>query len=79
MRKNPRIYDKDLYKHRNLIERMFNNVKQFRRAITRDDKLDLSYHDESRSFLTRAFKTNRELIHIIFRNLLMVKMNACVP
>jgi transposase len=46
MRNNPRIYDKDLYKYRNLIERMFNNVKQFRRAITRYDKLDLSYRGE---------------------------------
>jgi transposase len=47
MRNNPRIYDKDLYKYRNLIERMFlYNMKQFRRAITRYDKLDASYCNE---------------------------------
>ena len=43
MRKNPRIYDKDLYKERNLIERMFNKLKQFRRVATRYDKLDIAY------------------------------------
>ena len=43
MRKNPRFYDKDLYKHRNIIERMFNKMKQFRRVATRYDKLDISY------------------------------------
>ena len=32
-------YDADLYKERNLIERFFNKLKQFRRVATRYDKL----------------------------------------
>jgi putative transposase len=35
----PRQYDKDLYKERNLIERFFSKLKQFRRVATRYDKL----------------------------------------
>lgn len=38
-RKIQRDYDKDLYKERNLIERFFNKLKQFRRVATRYDKL----------------------------------------
>jgi transposase len=34
----PRDYDKDLYKERNLIERIFNKLKYFRRVATRYDK-----------------------------------------
>ena len=37
-RKKPRDFDKDLYKERNLIERMFNKIKHFRRVATRYDK-----------------------------------------
>ena len=37
-RKNPREYDKDLYKERNLLERLFNKLKHFRRVATRYDK-----------------------------------------
>lgn len=33
-----REYDKDLYKERNLIERLFNKLKHFRRVATRYDK-----------------------------------------
>lgn len=33
------VYDKDLYKQRNRIERFFNKLKQFRRVATRYDKL----------------------------------------
>lgn len=32
-------YDKALYQERNLIERLFNKLKQFRRVATRYDKL----------------------------------------
>jgi transposase len=39
----PRDYDRELYKERNLIERMFNKLKHFRRAATRYDKLDIAY------------------------------------
>ena len=42
-RKIQREYDKELYKKRNIIERMFNKMKHFRRVATRYDKLDLSY------------------------------------
>jgi putative transposase len=38
-RKVQRPYDIDLYKERNLIERFFNKLKQFRRVATRYDKL----------------------------------------
>ncbi|MCA3588874.1 MAG: transposase, partial [Methylocystis sp.] len=38
-RKLQRGYDKDLYIERNLIERFFNKLKQFRRVATRYDKL----------------------------------------
>ena len=34
-----RDYDADLYKERNIIERFFNRLKQFRRVATRYDKL----------------------------------------
>jgi len=33
--KQPRSYDRELYKQRNLIERCFNRLKQFRRFSTR--------------------------------------------
>jgi hypothetical protein len=38
-RKVQRSYDVDLYKERNLIERFFNKLKQFRRLASRYDKL----------------------------------------
>jgi putative transposase len=38
-RKDQRPYDADLYKERNIIERFFNKIKQFRRVATRYDKL----------------------------------------
>lgn len=34
-----RVYDRHLYKDRNLIKRFFNRIKQFRRIATRYDKL----------------------------------------
>jgi transposase len=40
-RKNQREYDKDLYKQRNIIERVFNKLKHFRRFATRYDKLTI--------------------------------------
>jgi putative transposase len=33
------VYDAELYKERNIIERFFNKLKQFRRVATRYDKL----------------------------------------
>lgn len=38
-RKIQRVYDADLYKERNIIERFFCKLKQFRRVATRYDKL----------------------------------------
>lgn len=38
-RKVQRTYDADIYKERNLIERFFSKLKQFRRVATRYDKL----------------------------------------
>jgi transposase len=38
-RNEQRQYDTDLYKERNIIERFFNKLKQFRRIATRYDKL----------------------------------------
>lgn len=42
-RRTPTAYDKSLYKERNLIERFFNKLKQFRRVATRYDKLLANY------------------------------------
>jgi len=36
-------YDKEIYKHRNEIERFFLRIKQFRKVFTRYDKLDVVY------------------------------------
>lgn len=38
-RKTPRDYDRHRYKARNLVERFFNQLKQFRRVATRYEKL----------------------------------------
>lgn len=37
-RKEPREYDKHLYKERNLIERFWNRIKHYRRVATRYEK-----------------------------------------
>jgi putative transposase len=42
-RKVKRAYDADLYKERNIIERFFNKLKQFRRVAMRYDKLLLNF------------------------------------
>lgn len=42
-RKATRDYDREIYKERNLIERMFNKLKHFRRVSTRYDKLAHSF------------------------------------
>jgi len=38
-----RPYDRHLYKDRNLVERFFNRLKQFRRIATRYEKLALNF------------------------------------
>ena len=42
--RNPREYDKEMYKRRNLVEHFFNRMKQFRRSATR-------YEETAKSFL----------------------------
>jgi transposase len=42
-RKTKRVYDRYIYKERNVIERMFNKLKQFRRVSSRYDKLATSF------------------------------------
>ena len=42
-RKVKRAYDADLYQERNIIERFFNKLKQFRRVATRYDKLLVNF------------------------------------
>ena len=42
-RKHPWNYDKQLYKQRNQVERLFRRIKRFRRIFTRYDKLDVIF------------------------------------
>ena len=42
-RKNPWNYDKQMYRQRNQIERLFRRIKRFRRIFTRYDKLDIVF------------------------------------
>jgi transposase len=42
-RKEQRPYDRELYKERNLVERFFQKLKQFRRIATRYEKLKRNY------------------------------------
>lgn len=42
-RKDPDPYDREAYKQRNLIERMFNKLKNWRRIATRYDKTATSF------------------------------------
>ncbi len=42
-RAHQRRYSKTLYKGRNVVERFWQKVKQYRRVATRYDKLDISY------------------------------------
>ena len=42
-RTTPIVYDKHIYKERNLVERFFNKIKHFRRVATRYDKTALMF------------------------------------
>jgi len=42
-RKAPREYDKDIYKERNLVERLFQKLKHYRRVATRYERLAVNY------------------------------------
>ena len=42
-RQNPWEYDKELYKRRNEVERLFRRLKGFRRVFSRYDKLDIMF------------------------------------
>ncbi len=50
-RKEPWEYDRELYKRRNIVERRFRFIKQFRRVATRYDKLDITYN----AFISLAY------------------------
>ena len=50
-RKNPWDCDKELYKRRNEVERLFRRLKGFRRVATRFDKLDVVF----KGFILLAF------------------------
>ena len=39
----PRDYDKEIYKERNLVERLFQKLKEYRRVATRYERLALNY------------------------------------
>jgi len=43
-RRKPWRYSKKLYRGRNVVERNFRNIKEFRRVFTRYDKLDETYN-----------------------------------
>ena len=43
-RKEPIEYDRHLYKERNVVERYFSKIKQYRRVATRYDKKAANYH-----------------------------------
>ena len=42
-RKDPWEYDKETYKRRNIVERLFRRLKEFRRVCTRYDKTDVIF------------------------------------
>ncbi|MDD7804123.1 MAG: transposase, partial [Endozoicomonas sp. (ex Botrylloides leachii)] len=42
-RLSPRDYDRELYKERNLVERLFQKLKHFRRVATRYERLGRNY------------------------------------
>ncbi len=42
-RKDPWDYDRDLYKRRNEVERLFRRLKGFRRIFSRFEKLDIMF------------------------------------
>lgn len=41
--KNQWLYDRNIYRYRNEIERLFNRLKNYRRIATRYDKLDFMF------------------------------------
>lgn len=42
-RKDPWEYDKEVYKRRNVVERLFRRLKEFRKVCTRYDKTDVMF------------------------------------
>ncbi len=42
-RVNPWEYDRELYKRRNVVERLFRRLKEFRKVCTRYDKTDIMF------------------------------------
>src|ERR1700733_13733092 len=60
-RRTPIDYDKALYRERNLVERFFNKLKQFRRVATRYDKLLVNYRGLLSSPLSQYYSDNSSL------------------
>jgi transposase len=58
-RRNPRAFDPEPYRRRNLIERFFSRIKHFRRLATRYDKLARNFMAFAQ--LTCAFAPNARL------------------
>ena len=52
-RKEPWDYDKERYKRRNVVERLFRRLKEFRKVCTRYDKTDIMFL----AFIQFAFVT----------------------
>ena len=42
-RRDPWIYDREIYKRRNEVERLFRRLKGFRRIFSRFEKLDVIF------------------------------------
>jgi len=63
-RLKPWKYNKELYKGRNVVERNFRNIKQFRRVFTRYDKLDKTYN----AFISFASSTGAKYTNSKFQN-----------
>ena len=42
-RKTPWVYNRQMYKRRNQVERLFRQLKEYRRIFSRYDKLDVIY------------------------------------
>lgn len=57
-RRNPWVYDVQLYKRRNEIERFFRRIQDFRRIATRYDKLDVTF-STFLNFVTIVILLNR--------------------
>lgn len=54
----PWDYDKEAYKGRNMVERVLNRMKHYRKAATRYDRLDETFHANLRLILIAIYLKN---------------------